>query len=110
MISTKTYQKPTNLHLYITPNSAHPSGVLKSIIYSNLRRYWLQNTNVQDFINIVQQFANRLTARGYDKNKIINLFTEAAKQIDNLVATKPKCSTIYLHWTWHPRDVTRRKL
>jgi len=32
-LCTKTFQKPTNLHLYIPPNSAHPSGVLKSIIY-----------------------------------------------------------------------------
>jgi len=32
LLTTKTYQKPTNLHLYLPPTSAHPPGVLKRII------------------------------------------------------------------------------
>lgn len=111
IISTKTYQKPTNLHLYIPPNSAHPPGVLKSIVYGNLRRYWLQNTNITDFISITKQFAERLSIRGYDKNTIINLFSDAAKKLDGLITEKPKRNdTIYLHWTWHPQDISRSKL
>jgi len=39
-ISTKTFQKPTNLHLYIPPASAHPPGVLKSLIFGNLQQNW----------------------------------------------------------------------
>ena len=31
-ISTKTYQKPMNLHLYIPPHSAHPPGMVKSLV------------------------------------------------------------------------------
>jgi hypothetical protein len=46
-ITTKTYQKLMNLFLYIPPHSAHPAGVLKSIIYGNLRRYWIQNSNTK---------------------------------------------------------------
>jgi hypothetical protein len=34
LLTTKTYQKPTNLHLYLPPTSAHPPRVLKSIIYA----------------------------------------------------------------------------
>jgi len=112
-IKTKTFQKPTNLHLYIPPNSAHPPGVLKSIIYGNLRRYWLQNTDVTDYINIAQQFASRLCARGYDRNKIMELFIQAAQHIDNTASKKlprDNSSTIYLHWTWHPRDISKSKL
>ena len=30
-ITTKTFVKPMNLHLYIPPLSAHPHGVLKSL-------------------------------------------------------------------------------
>jgi hypothetical protein len=111
---TKTYQKPTNLHLYIPPNSAHPPGVLKSIIYGNLRRYWLQNTRITDFMEITQQFAERLSARGYDRNTIVELFSAAAKRLDNHTKTAKETratnDTIYLHWTWHPRDVNRTKL
>lgn len=112
-IITKTFQKPINLHLYIPPHSAHPPGVLKSIIYGNLRRYWLQNTNVEDYISIAKQFASCLTARGYNPNKIYNLFIQAANKLDKLVAAKQQNdnnNTIYLHWTWHPRDVSRTKL
>jgi len=111
---TKTFQKPTNLHLYIPPNSAHPPGVLKSIIYGNLRRYWLQNTKITDFIEITQQFAERLSARGYDRNTIIELFSAAANKLDNKTRNardkRATNDTIYLHWTWHPRDISKPKL
>jgi hypothetical protein len=89
--------------------------VLKSLIYGNLRRYWLQNTCVEDYITVAKQFANRLTARGYDSQKINNLFLQAAKKLDDLTTTTKKQNssnddTIYLHWTWHPRDISKRKL
>jgi hypothetical protein len=35
-IMTKTYKKLMNLYLYIPPASAHPPGMLKSIVYGNL--------------------------------------------------------------------------
>jgi hypothetical protein len=110
-IHIKTFQKPTNLHLYIPPNSAHPPGVLKSIIYGNIRRYWLQNTDITDFITVTQQFANRLLARGYNKQKIAHLFAEAAKRLDGIITTN-RCTenTLYLHWTWHPRDIKKSTL
>jgi chromosome segregation ATPase len=110
-ISTKTYQKPTNLHLYIPPTSAHPPGVLKSLIFGNLQRYWLQNTYTSDFVDIAKQFANRLVARGYKKHAIKQLFNEAAKKLDKVIQQrKPNNDTLYLHWTWHPRCITKSKL
>jgi len=109
-ITTKTYQKPTNLHLYIPPNSAHPPGILKSIIYGNLQRYWLQNTNIIDFMEIAKQFAERLITRRYDKEKITNLFHKAARKLDGTTKIKrTNEDTIYLHWTWHPRDLNQSK-
>jgi hypothetical protein len=109
-ITTKTYQKPTNLHLYIPPNSAHPPGILKSIIYGNLQRYWLQNTNIIDFMEIAKQFTERLITRRYDKEKITNLFHEAARKLDGTKKIKrTNEDIIYLHWTGHPRDLSRSK-
>jgi len=109
--STKTFQKPTNLHLYIPPASAHPPGVLKSLIFGNLQRYWQQNTYVTDFVNIATQFANRLLARGYEKSTIEKLFNEAARKLDNFIKQKKSNdNTLYLHWTWHPRCITKSKL
>jgi hypothetical protein len=112
--STKPFQKLINLHLYLPPNSAHPPRVLKSLFYGNLHRYWLQNTHVEDYITVAKQFANRLTARGYDPQIINNLFLQAAKKLDDLTTSTKKNSsnddTLYLHWTWHPRDISKRKL
>ena len=54
-IITKTYEKPMNLFLYIPPSSAHSPGVLKSTIFGNVRRYWNQNTNVEDYRSAVQR-------------------------------------------------------
>jgi len=110
-ISTKTFQKPTNLHLYIPPSSAHPPGVLRSLIFGNLQRYWKQNTYVADFVDIAKQFANRLIARGYEKRNIEQIFTEAAKKLDNFAKTRrADDDTLYLHWTWHPRCISKPKL
>jgi len=64
-------------------------------------------------ISIAQQFASRLCARGYDRNKIMELFIQAAQHIDNKASKKlprDNSSTIYLHWTWHPRDISKSKL
>jgi hypothetical protein len=110
-ISTKTYQNPTNLHIYIPPTSAHPPGVLKSLIFGNRRRYWLQNTYISDLVDIAKQFANRLIARGYKKHTIEQLFREAAKKLDSFIQQrKSNSDTLYLHWTWHPRCITKPKL
>jgi hypothetical protein len=48
-IVTKTYEKPTNLFLYIPPTSANSPGVLKSIIFGNVHHYWYQNSNIDDY-------------------------------------------------------------
>jgi hypothetical protein len=53
-IVTRTYEKPLNKFLYIPPASAHSPGVLKSTIFGNLRRYWYQNTNYDDYYDQVQ--------------------------------------------------------
>jgi hypothetical protein len=113
-IITKTFQKPTNLHLYIPPASAHPPGVLKSLIYGNLHRYWKQNTHIEDFIEITKQFANRLIIRGYKREDIQKTFIKAAKKFDEYIEIRNKVSdtnnTLYLHWTYHPRDISKSKL
>ncbi len=84
LLNMKTYQKPTNLHLYLPPTSAHPPGVLKSLIYGNLRRFWLQNTLVTDYIDIAKQFAEHLIARGHKREKITAIFEAAAtKKLNN---------------------------
>jgi hypothetical protein len=116
-IHFKTFQKAINLYLYIPPSSAHPPGVLKSIIFGNLRRYWQQNTSIDDYISIARQFADRLEARGHKRSTITDLFMEATRVFDSRQhTTKPTADIkanengLYLHWEWHPKGISRQQL
>ena len=48
-ITFKTYQKELNLYYYIAKHSAHPLGVLRSLVISKLTRYWEQNSLLTDY-------------------------------------------------------------
>ena len=121
-ITTKTFVKPMNLHLYIPPQSAHPKGILKSLIFGNLQRYWIQNSNRADFLSTAGAFLGHLQNRGYDKETLITLFQEAATSIDNKAAKRATTHTeelwpaqqprqdnrLFVHWEYHPLDIGRK--
>ena len=115
-IKTRTFIKPMNLHLYIPPKSAHPPGVLKSLIYGNVQRFWIQNSDTQDYINTTKAFFGHLINRGYTHTELKPIFEEAAQAIDdshkNHLRRKPKTSsnTFFVHWEYHPRDIPRRSI
>jgi hypothetical protein len=87
-VTTKTFQKPINIHFYIPPASAHPPGVLKNLIYGNLHRYWNQNTYVGDCMEIAKQFVNCLIAHGYRKENTQETFIKASHKFDNFLEKK----------------------
>ena len=66
-----------NLYLYIPPYSAHSKQLFKSIIYSTIRRYWLQNSNWNDLRYILQLFHQRLLDRGYNKQVLFTTFIDS---------------------------------
>ena len=70
--STRTYVKDMNLHLYIPPGSAHPKGVLKSLVFGTLQRYWSQNSKNDDFHSAASTFFGHLLNRGYT-HKVLTL-------------------------------------
>ena len=79
--SSQTYlsllPEKENLYLYITPHSAHPPGILKSLVYGLLRKYKIQNTYKEDFTEMVSKLFSRLLARGYNPNTLARLFKNA---------------------------------
>jgi hypothetical protein len=79
-ITTKTFIKPMNLHLYIPPTSG---GVLKSLIFGNLQRYWRQNTTRHAFIWVTADFYRHLLNRGYTPVILTPIFQEAAATIQS---------------------------
>jgi hypothetical protein len=119
-ITTTTFVKPMNLHLYNPPKSAHPHGVLKSLIFGVLQRYWLQNTFRHDFVRISADFYKHLLNRGYTPVQLTPIFEEAAatrqskrlraaqkgEALWNTANTTPT-DDLFLHWDYHPRNIGR---
>jgi len=56
MFTFKTYQKPINLYQYITPNSAHPPGMIQGVVHSQLLQYFKQNSRREDYWKIAMSF------------------------------------------------------
>ena len=117
-ISFSTYQKPHNLYLYLPPHSAHPPGIIRSLIYGLLRKYWIQNSNASDFRKMTQLLFQRLVARGHSPHTLLPLFLTAASNIKQhspspskhnshtLTAQHP--NEVFLKWKFHPLDISRR--
>ena len=115
LISTRTYQKPLNLFLYIPPRSAHPVGVLKSTIYGNLRRFHRQNTRSEDFKQVAREFAEHLVNRGHSYELVAKIFRDAAAAFDsaNIKTNQPSTddgNSLFYHAEYHPRGVPRRDI
>jgi hypothetical protein len=113
-ISTKTFQKEMNLFLYIPPISSHSHTVLYGLIFGQLRRFWLQNTDETDFIRCASAFHKHLLARGHDNYNIQRLFRLAANSLDHhsklkrATPTEPTSDArVYLHMEFHPRQIPR---
>ena len=51
------------LHLYIPPSSAHPPGMLRGLVFGSLRRYWTQNSRIEDYQSIATKFAEQLNGK-----------------------------------------------
>ena len=115
--TTRTYQKASNLFLYIPAKSAHPPGLLKGLICGFLETYWYQNTNKKDYIKMVSLLYTRLLNRGYESSDLAPIFNQAALQIDNKLyhpKTKKKLNPpesgrrIFFHLEYHKRDISRK--
>lgn len=116
-IYSKTYQKPLNLYLYIPPHSAHPKSCFKGFITGELLRYWRQNTNKADYLQITSLFIQRLLQRGHSLEDILPLIQSATSYIDNLnnkphteANTSNNNNTLYIHWKHHPNDIKKKTL
>ena len=123
-VNTKTYVKPLCLHLYIPPRSSHPKGVIKSLIFGTLRRFWIQNSRLKDFESHVTAFIGHLINRGYTKETLLPIFLEASESLNNRFKKarnvgeqlweEPPTATprtgIFVHWEHHPRDIGRQTI
>ena len=114
--TTRTYQKASNLFLYIPAHSAHPPGLIKGLVYGFLETYWRQNTFRSDYIKMVKLLFQRLLNRGYEDKIITPIFNEAALKIeakfnfilDKTIQPLQSGNRIFFHLEYHKRDVSRQ--
>lgn len=112
-INTKLYEKPMNLHLYIPPNSAHPSSVRLGLVTGGIFRILQLTSRDSDKAKSLSKFHSYLFARGYKLKFLYFAFKKALAQF-----AKPRKATVttpsstefacFLHLPFHSRDPTRR--
>ena len=124
LLETSTFQKAMNLYLYLPPKSAHPSGVIKGMIHGCLHTLWKQNSQKENYQKFAKLFFDRLLARGHKKDDITELFLLAAKKFDSKdndsrlriksnaenKASEEKKDRLFLHFEFHPRDISRQTI
>lgn len=110
-ITTTMYEKPTNLHLYIPPHSAHPPGLLTGIIHGTVHRIRTLCSKEHDQKKQLLSFFNNLRCRGYSPQQMIPIFRRA---LNVTKKDKPneskKVSKLFLHVRYHPDQVQARDL
>jgi hypothetical protein len=116
-LTTRTFQKAMNLYLYLCPSSSHPPGVMKGLIYGSVRRFWLQNSNPDDYRQVIKAFFTHLRAQGHTREKLIPLFLEAADHVDSQqtapkpIKAQPSITTaadsrpLFFHIQYHPLEL-----
>lgn len=107
---TCTNQKELNLYLYVPANSAHPPGVLKSVIYGRILKFWKQNTFKEDFQRLVQSLFDRLQARGYHAKVLEPVFIQAFSKIHDNTEANTKTEQLYLKLPYSDSGLSRSEL
>lgn len=113
-----TYQKELNLYLYIPPGSAHPSNMLRGLVYGRLRAYYIQNSETSDFLHYATLLAKRLMARGWPSHTLVPVFRAAWVHLQkhdkqsilegsSQKKPKPRGKQLFFHLPYHPRGIQR---
>ena len=100
-----------NLHLYIPGHSAHPPGLLKSLVCGQLLRFWTQNSLTSDYVHHTRAFFNHLIKRGYSREVLQKHFTDAATKLDvkrkKLKSNEMDETSVFFHLQYHPHQIPK---
>ena len=80
MLRHENLSKIIKLYLYIPYRSAHPPGVLKGLIIGRIRKFYMQNSKMDDYISIVQKFFQCFVDRGHAPERIRPMFRDAMRR------------------------------
>ena len=108
-----------NIYQYIPQASAHPLGVGKAMIFGALRRYKLQNTRREDYLHMIRLHFQRMRARGWRPELLMELFLWAADRLERPAGTiagvldeeeVKRRDRLFIHMEYHPRGITRSQI
>lgn len=80
-VTHKIYQKERNIYQYIPTVSEHKTTLFENFVLQELTRYRLACTHAIDYHNVIQDFAIRLKARGYDPSIFLLATTRVPTRI-----------------------------
>jgi hypothetical protein len=88
-ITTRLYKKALNLHLYLSPLSAHPPGLLSGLVHGMPYQIIMLTSDLLDTSEDIQKWFFRLRNRGYPRSQRLPLFRSAYKKIDRCLHSPP---------------------
>jgi hypothetical protein len=92
-IFTTLFEKPSNFHLYTPPNSCHPPGLLRGILYGMMNRLHTL-CSAHDNIRLREiTFFCHLQRRGYQPKDLYPLFNKAIISARAYVENPPAAPT-----------------
>lgn len=108
-IVTTLFEKPSNHHLYIPPNSCHPPGLLRGMVHGMLNRIYTLCSNEDDQRHRTIVFYRHLQRRGYQPKDLNPLFSRAIAKAKNLSwpASQPVRNLKglqFFHLEFHPKN------
>ena len=114
-LSTKLYEKPRALYLFIPPHSVHPPGVRAGHIFGNVLRIFRLSTHEEDIIEDVKKFYRRFRSRGHPEEELKPIFLKAISNARRYIAKskvqreaeasrkrEASLRRLYLHLEFHP--------
>ena len=104
-IQYKLFEKALNLYLYLPPNSAHPPGILKGLIYGMVLRMHRLTSDKSSLTSNVIALYRRLRQRGYSPAVLRPIFLSAVFRSDKKQEqTKSTAKLLFLHLPFNPAD------
>ena len=83
-------------------------------VYSEIRRYKLENSKRSDYLSIVRQFFDRCKARGWSPTLLREWFMDAANKLETptprIRDDVDPSKRLFVHIKYHPKGISHRQL
>eukprot|EP00956_Cyclotella_meneghiniana_P041385 scaffold225046_cov56-Cyclotella_meneghiniana.AAC.2 len=122
-IETKLYEKDMNLYLYLPPHSSHPRGVFTGLVFGQILRTRRLCTHSADADSSINDFWERMLARGHTQESLAPLFAKANENAKAFLSRTPAereaikkqkgkdaHNQLFLHLQFHPDDPSTREI